>query len=107
MKKSEEETGSPTMDPVDEPLPLKVESPIQSEEVELVECHSEVNRGASTSNQVMAQHRAPTTRQIQLLAGAALLRQQAAVFQMQAQLAISRANKMEEVAKEGDGQDPE
>ena len=107
IERTEEEKGSPIIDLVDGSPPPEAELPIQDEEVELVEAHSEVNRGASTSNPVVARQRTTTTRQLQLLAGAALLRQQAALFQLQAQLAISRADEMEEAAREEDGQDQE
>ena len=81
--------------------PLEVEPLAPNPEITLVECHSEVNRRApaSATSHVAVRPRS-TNRQMQLLAGAALLRQQAALFQMQAQLAITRATEMEAAAQD-------
>ena len=81
-----------------------IEEPIEAEplnpnpEVTLVECHTEVNRRvpASATSHAVVQPRS-TNRQ---MSGAALLRQQAALFQMQAQLAITRATEMEAAAQD-------
>ena len=87
------------MDPIEEPIEAEPLAP--NPEVTLVECHAEVNRRApaSATSHAVVQPRS-TNRQMQLLAGAALLRQQAALFQMQAQLAITRATEMEAAAQD-------
>ena len=66
--------------------------------------NSEVNRGAATSQSGQpvpgrAPSRVASNRQMQLMAGVALLRQQAALFKVQAQMALSQAEVIKQPEK--------